>query len=396
MSEFSQGTPKASLRRRLLLATGVLLLVVVVAVFATRRTATPVLIAETGSETTTGWETAAGSPQAMAPEESGETEAAHAPDRVPQVGTTPTGAPETAAPSFDVVRVAPDGAALVAGRAAPGARVTVFADAAPVAEVETDAGGDFVAIFRTKRSLTPKAVTAEAEDASGARAASDEVVLLLPAAPAEDGSDVATEIAGEAASDRQEDAGNVVDESETDLVASAIVRPDAVDVRPVARPASVVARAVSLASISYAQAGQIILAGMGTAGSALRAYVDEAFAREGAVGADGRWALELDDVAAGIYRLRIDQIGANGAVASRVETPFQRDFPQLEPGAVDASRPVSITVQPGSNLWTMARIHYGQGVLYTQIFTANRDLIGDPNLIYPGQIFTLPDVGEAG
>ena len=50
-----------------------------------------------------------------------------------------------------------------------------------------------------------------------------------------------------------------------------------------------------------------------------------------------------------------------------------------------------MTVQPGNNLWTLARLHYGSGVLYTQILTANRDLIRDPDLIYPGQIFAMPE-----
>jgi nucleoid-associated protein YgaU len=49
-----------------------------------------------------------------------------------------------------------------------------------------------------------------------------------------------------------------------------------------------------------------------------------------------------------------------------------------------------VTVQPGHNLWTLARTHYGSGVRYTQIFTANRDQIRDPDLIYPGQIFSMP------
>ena len=85
---------------------------------------------------------------------------------------------------------------------------------------------------------------------------------------------------------------------------------------------------------------------------------------------------------------------------SRVETPFQRDYPRAPPprpgqtvaGAADA---VAVTVQPGSNLWTLARTHYGSGVLYTQIFTANRAQIRDPNLIYPGQIFALPALEPA-
>ena len=41
-------------------------------------------------------------------------------------------------------------------------------------------------------------------------------------------------------------------------------------------------------------------------------------------------------------------------------------------------------------------MHYGSGMLYTQIFTANRDLIRDHELIYPGQIFAIPEAGAPG
>jgi nucleoid-associated protein YgaU len=49
-----------------------------------------------------------------------------------------------------------------------------------------------------------------------------------------------------------------------------------------------------------------------------------------------------------------------------------------------------LIVRPGSNLWRIARDSYGDGKRYTVIYGANRDRIGDPDLIYPGQVFTLP------
>ena len=48
-------------------------------------------------------------------------------------------------------------------------------------------------------------------------------------------------------------------------------------------------------------------------------------------------------------------------------------------------------VQPGNTLWRIARDTYGRGVQYTVIYGANKDQIRDPDLIYPGQIFTLPE-----
>ena len=52
------------------------------------------------------------------------------------------------------------------------------------------------------------------------------------------------------------------------------------------------------------------------------------------------------------------------------------------------------TVQPGNTLWAIARERYGEGILYVAVFEANKDLIRDPDLIYPGQIFRLPEIEQ--
>src|SRR5260221_10451664 len=47
-------------------------------------------------------------------------------------------------------------------------------------------------------------------------------------------------------------------------------------------------------------------------------------------------------------------------------------------------------VEPGNSLWELARRRYGQGTAYGAIYQANRGLIRDPDLIYPGQVFVMP------
>ena len=47
-------------------------------------------------------------------------------------------------------------------------------------------------------------------------------------------------------------------------------------------------------------------------------------------------------------------------------------------------------MQPGNSLWRIARRVYGDGVQYTIIYRANQKQIGDPDLIYPGQVFQVP------
>ena len=301
----------------------------------------------------------------------------------------PTAAPSAPAPrtpAFDVVRVDPDGSAVVAGTAEPGAEVTIFADAEPLAQATADAEGNFVAIFQAPPSATPQALTIGTAGGDGAPLTSGDVVLLLPPAPPSPEPPTAGEPARAPEPPRP---------AEPEVAATAILRDGAVEVAPTAA-GPVVARDVSLGSISYAEAGEVTLAGLGTAGSVLRAYVDDTLAHEAEVGADGRWSMDLADVAGGVYTLRIDQLAADGRVESRIETPFQRDFPRAplpRPGSPEPTDLAGgIAVQPGHNLWTLARLHYGSGMLYTQIHTANRELIRDPNLIYPGQILDLPEL----
>lgn len=64
---------------------------------------------------------------------------------------------------------------------------------------------------------------------------------------------------------------------------------------------------------------------------------------------------------------------------------------QSAPEPVAAAAPVTVTVQPGFTLWGIAQERYGNGVLYVQVFEANKDKIKDPDLIYPGQVFSVPE-----
>lgn len=68
---------------------------------------------------------------------------------------------------------------------------------------------------------------------------------------------------------------------------------------------------------------------------------------------------------------------------------------QADPAPTPAAQPVTVTVQPGFTLWGIAQERYGDGVLYVQVFEANRDKIKDPDLIYPGQVFSVPETATS-
>lgn len=56
--------------------------------------------------------------------------------------------------------------------------------------------------------------------------------------------------------------------------------------------------------------------------------------------------------------------------------------------------PVFYTVRSGDSLSKIARAHYGDALKWTALFEANREVIRDPNLIYPGQQIRIPDLTD--
>lgn len=48
------------------------------------------------------------------------------------------------------------------------------------------------------------------------------------------------------------------------------------------------------------------------------------------------------------------------------------------------------TIKSGDTLWAIAKKFYGDGAKYTAIYNANKSKIKNPNLIYPGQVLTIP------
>ncbi|NRB01479.1 MAG: LysM peptidoglycan-binding domain-containing protein [Rhodobacteraceae bacterium] len=155
---------------------------------------------------------------------------------------------------------------------------------------------------------------------------------------------------------------------------------------------------VAIDSIGYDPEGEVQLAGRATSGEGfVRVYIDNQPVLTAPVREDGQWRTDLPEIDTGVYTLRVDEVDATGQVTSRAETPFKREAPEdiaelAETDTTETAAPVRlVTVQPGNTLWGIANQNYGEGTLYVRVFEANRERIRDPDLIYPGQLFTVPE-----
>lgn len=426
-----------------------------------------------------------------APIEMADAGQAAAPDQPEAPGSTgepPTTPAEMAEPDTDMASAdtaEPGMDMAAADTAEPGPDMTPEMDDAP-----NETGGSEAGTAPQVADVTPTGeMPAEADMAEATPA---------PVAPTETPTAIPSEEAAEVA------AADLAEETPRVLRADR----DGIRVIEELRPADM--PDLSLDAIAYDDAGEVTISGRGEGGQQVRLYLDNALVGDATVGPDGQWRLTLpESVEPGIYTMRVDEIGPDGGVTARVESPFKREDPEMlvaalnqrtggaaqapatpatpatpamdeprdipgdvdpvgevtvdqpdgreapvaqdpdtssemadmpdptgdapevsevamaeapqAPGEGDAVAPEveadapatdtapaiqtadtapeapapepmisAITVQPGSTLWAISRERYGDGLLYVQVFEANRDKIRDPDLIYPGQVFELP------
>lgn len=76
----------------------------------------------------------------------------------------------------------------------------------------------------------------------------------------------------------------------------------------------------------------------------------------------------------------------------KLDIPTKTAKVKKEKSRVDNTvQPKTYTVKSGDCLWNIAKKYYGNGAQYTKIYNANKGVIGgNPNLIYSGQVLTIP------
>jgi nucleoid-associated protein YgaU len=309
---------------------------------------------------------------------------------------SPVSPPESddGVPTFDIARIEPTGEAVIAGRATPGATVELLRNGELHDRAVADQSGQFVMVPPRLPSGTYD-LTLRSKQPDGKQATSKQSVTMT------------------------------IEPNLTDQPVVALMTP--------AKPAAVLSQpptpkpmagAVVVESVEIEPGGKFHASGRARPGVALRLYLNDTFVASVTAGADGHFAVTINEgVAPGNYRVRLDEVEPNsGAVRARAEVPFNApdtmgtasmlaqaktskrpdiaaaQQPQLaavlpdggSPSTVVVPKVATTTVSRGDSLWRLSRHTYGVGTRYSFIYKANREQIRNPNLIHPGQIFVLP------
>ena len=308
----------------------------------------------------------------------------------------PTDATPTAPLTIDLARVKPNGAAVFAGTAAPNAKIRIFEGDILLGETIANATGEWVIVLEKSLAAGQHLISVAMERSDGTTEMADRslaveiyqdtetkpLVALLP----ETATEVPVLIQSPDDVDKTKSAATA-----SEATASGTIVADAAEPAP-AKPqansqiaASQIA-ALAPSAIVWRDASRILISGTSRGG--VRVAVNDAKGQfgEALVLADGAWQVagSLDmDIA--VNQLRFALFDDANQIIARYDLPVKaRDLAKGQDGS-----PL-VVVNKGDMLWRIAYHQLGEGVKYVDIVRRNQQDIADPDLIFPKQIFAVP------
>ena len=171
-----------------------------------------------------------------------------------------------------------------------------------------------------------------------------------------------------------------------DLAKADAAMPETAEAAPAKLQAKSQIAALAPSAIVWRDASRILISGTSRGG--VRVAVNDAKGQfgEALVLADGAWQVagSLDmDIA--VNQLRFALFDDANQIIARYDLPVKaRDLAKGQDGS-----PL-VVVNKGDMLWRIAYHQLGEGVKYVDIVRRNQQDIADPDLIYPKQIFAVP------
>jgi len=354
----------------------------------------------------------------------------------PEKPAAPAPATGPVAPTFDVVRAEGDGSLVVAGKAAPNAKVDVVQGATVFGTTTAGPDGDFAIVLNDP--LKPGNYQLQLRSTSPSNAVVPSAQTAVVAIPEKSNGQVLAlvEEPGKAATllsvpKVEEKAGGETSPQQT---ASAPAGAQAASPQPTvsaaqpAEPAAQPAPGAPKVAVGAVEidGGKIFVAGTADPGRKVRAYANEILLGEAVASEKGQFLVEATrDLPVGDYTVRVDLLDADGVkVIARAAVPFQREpgeavaavapsasetvpaTPQQDTASADKAPTTvapkleqvdhAVIIRRGDSLWRISRRVYGHGVRYSTIYLANQQQISNPDRIWPGQVFKVPQKSKEG
>jgi len=305
---------------------------------------------------------------------------------------------------IDLARVKPDGAAVFAGTAAPNAKISIFEGDILLGETIANGSGEWVIVLEKMLAPGQHLISVAMERPDGSKELSDRSLAVEIYQDAESKPLVA--LLPETATDVPvliQSPDDVEPAQPASTTATVTVTPSPAKPQPASTTATVTVTpspakpqpdiattqlaALTPTAIVWRDAGSILISGTSRGGIKVTATDPKRSFGEALVLADGDWQIAGSfDMSLTVNHLRFELYDEANRVIAHYDLPISaRDLAKGQDGS-----PL-IVVNKGDALWRIAYHQLGEGVKYVDIVRRNRQDISDPNLIYPKQIFAVPN-----
>ena len=294
---------------------------------------------------------------------------------------------------IEVVRIGPDGSAVFAGRGSAAADIHIFEQNNILAQTKVSPSGEWVAIADTPLSPGNHLIIVEMRTVDGQVIRADRAVVVELAASGADKPLVALVPMTEQAEAELIQAPDELVAEPEQVIAGEGTAAQAEDLSPEVAALLVEPARLQLLTLSWADDRILQINGSSAGGQSVRGALNNRPFVARLDAETGNWTAQIDTTGlnASAAQLLSQLLDETGEVVAARQIDF--DFAQLDIGR-DGSE--MVVIEKGDMLWRIAYRTYGDGIRYLDIVKRNQGRISDPDLIYPAQIFALPDAATEG
>ena len=257
---------------------------------------------------------------------------------------------------FDIIRLDPKGNIIIAGKTIPDVEVQIFDGNEKLGAVVSDSHGDWVWVSENKIKDGLKRFHLKYTDRSGKEHNSIENVIV---------------------NFEKNNAKNhkIIKVSNDSQKGVTVLNEEEI-------------MGIAIDSVEHFNDGNLRIRGRSVPLAKIKLSLSENIFSETFVEKKGSWEINLNNVKLGSYDLKIE-LNVQNEILSLETSIFN--------GLIDSEllQKKKIIVEDGNSLWRIARKTLGGGILYAEIYKYNKKKIKDPNLIFPGQVFNIPNFRKA-
>jgi len=259
--------------------------------------------------------------------------------------------------TFDIVRISKTGDIVVAGKSEPNETIELLDGEEIIAEVISDENGEWIWVSELSVKSGIKKFKLQYKNNLNTSSISDQTVIILFDNKSNNVPKVARVL--------NSDVENI----------------DMLNLKKIND-------AITLDFLSYSPSGLIILSGRTISNSEIEIFNSTAVLGKTKSDENGVWKfiIKKNDYSNEEISIKT-KINEEILMLTYDQTEIQKRFKKTNFEFYDDR----IVVQKGNSLWRIARKTLGGGVFYTEIYKNNLTKIKNPNLIYPGQVFNIPN-----